>query len=116
MNSKLEVCINCPVQCKLDNISGKIVFDSKNGEIDLPTVKQRIQVLSQQVNITPGCPRSEIRRMGTRIYEELGRPGILQTIGHRIILSTASEKTIRPDSNVRRETYTQYRYRKKHFG
>lgn len=110
MNSKIETCVQCPVQCRLEYRSVEIVSFVTN--IDpTPTsqeIRGQVSKMSQEANRI-GCPESEIARLRRETLEQIN-PKLVREIEYVRSFRTAGRSNLRPDP-IRGETYAQYRYR-----
>lgn len=81
MNPKIETCVNCDHQCRLEQRRDLILKDIEDGFINIDGVKSRMSVMSQKASQDkPKCPNSEIQRVRREIAEKTGSSKLLRIV------------------------------------
>jgi len=112
MSNAKEACNSCEFRCQLEEGARRIVERARDGELNGTNVKQATSVLSQRAGKVLCCPTDEIIRIRRDVAEKIGDPKLVNLLKNYTILPSSTE--LRPDTTIRRETYLQYVYRRRH--
>ncbi|PIR80435.1 MAG: hypothetical protein COU25_00090 [Candidatus Levybacteria bacterium CG10_big_fil_rev_8_21_14_0_10_35_13] len=74
MNTKIERCQQCPIQCELQTTAETIIVRGKKGQLDERGIGLQVSSASQWASRNE-CPGSEIKRTRSLIKETLDQLG-----------------------------------------